>query len=511
MNPMQVAVVNKWDQFGGAARAAFRLYQALQASGIGVHYFVNEKTCNDQEIVAVANSEGYEWFLETIIHRYYINENRTELSNTWFSFTCNGSLLHCEPSFLDADIVNLHWVEQFVSLKSLQGIVALGKPIVWTLHDQRPFTGGCHYTAGCDHFEENCTDCPQLREDPHHLPAVYLQKKKEVLQHANMTIVSPSNWLAEEAKKSSLFCGRRVKVIPNSVDINIYRPQPKPAAKKHLGIPTQTTTLMFGALYNNEKRKGVHILLKALNLCCQNSWFEDKCRNGSVLVLVVGNEGDALNEVPLPVRQLGYIESDTEMASVYCATDFFVLPSLEDNLPNTILEAMSCGTPTVAFDAGGIPDLVEHGYNGFLVERGSAEALAAAILDLLLHEDVRARLSVNCRSKVERHYTREVQAKGYTELFGELLASSLEGTLPTKQKCDLDAPFEPVIGYAVTRHLRNLRDKGVVPGGMFDNQYEKLVSLREAVEEICEIPLVRHPVRKLRAYRKVLATYRNIQ
>ncbi len=511
MSPMQVAVVNKWDRFGGAARAAFRLYQALQESGIEVRYFVNEKTCNDQEIVAVANSDGDERFFETIIHRHYINENRTELSNTCFSFTCNGSLLHCEPSFLDADIVNLHWVEQFVSLKSLRDIVALGKPIVWTLHDQRPFTGGCHYTAGCNHFEENCAHCLQLREDPHHLPAVYLQKKKEILQHANLAIVSPSNWLAEEAKKSSLFYGRRVEVIPNSVDINIYRPQPKSAAKQHLDIPTQTTTLMFGALYNNEKRKGVHILLEALNICCQDNWFAENCRNDRVLVLVVGNEGDTLNELPLPVRQLGYIESDREMASIYCATDFFVLPSLEDNLPNTILEAMSCGTPTVAFDAGGIPDLVEHGYNGLLVERGSVEALAAAILDLLQHEDMRARLSVNCRSKVERHYTREVQARGYTELFGELLASSPGGTLPIKQTCDLDALFEPVIGYAVTRHLRSLRSKGVAPGGMFDNQYERLVSLREAVEEICEIPLVRHPVRKLQAYRKVLATYRNLQ
>ncbi len=502
---------------GGAARAACRLYRALVDRGLDVSYLVHVKQSSEVDAVALGDTQRYERWLDSMVQQYYINENRTDLSNTWFSYIPVEPWIDDTSLCDDADIINLHWVEQFVSLRSLQRIVATGKPIVWTLHDMRPFTGGCHYSAGCTQYRDECLHCPQLEKDPYSLAAVQLQSMKKVLQGAHLTVVSPSRWLAEEAAKSSLFRDRRIEVIPNSLETNVYVPREKQEAKKDLGISAETVTVMFGAVDSAEQRKGFHVLVSALAACRQNAWFAEQCREKKLLVIVVGHCDEVLTDLPLPIRQLGYLETDREMAVAYSATDLFILPSLEDNLPNTVLESMACGTPVLAFDTGGIPDLVQHGENGYLVERGNAAALAAALLELLRDDKKRQLLAGNCRSFVEQGYSGDTQGKRYEQLFREIMTSTLSPIHKSKeqsaelsfaQQGDLDA----ITGCAIRRYFCQLEEDEMFPdglAGMLDVDYGRLVHLEREVAAICNISLLRRPVSKYRAYQKILRAFRD--
>lgn len=423
---MKIVHLSTSDVRGGAARAASRLHRALLQAGHDSLMLVRYKHSVNDSVVKIAPQDTGDTvdraaFLSSVVQKQYIDANRTDLSDTIFSLPYPGYDLSSSSLVRTADIINLHWVAHYQSPVTLHSLLATGKPVVWTLHDQWPFTGGCHYAAGCVKYRQSCADCPQLADDPLGVPQAVLEDKLDLFKGANLSIVTPSAWLAVSARTSKLFKDLRVEVISNALDTDAYSPLPKGQAKRSWGLGAGTIVILFVAQRGSEKRKGFQHLAAALRRCMENAGFRALVERSRVKLLCFGHPHLEASELAVPVVSLGYLDCDEEIRRAYSAADVFVLPSSEDNLPNTMLEAMSCATPVVAFDAGGIPDAVSEGVTGRLVPAGDVGALAEAVISLVLNPDERRALGERSRQVIQEGYALPVQAKRYVALYTELL------------------------------------------------------------------------------------------
>lgn len=321
----------------------------------------------------------------------------------------------------EAQVVNLHHVREFQSVETIARLLDLDKPIVWTLHDQAAFTGGCHYAGGCLRYRGDCRPCPQLDDDSRSIPhSVLMNKLKNWTARGPLTVVTPSRWLAACAVSSALFGRTRVEHIPNAVETDIFKPIPKPMAKRRLGWDPAGRVVMTGALNWNARRKGFRLFLGALGRCFQAEDFAREAANGAVRLVIFGQPAEEVAAREFPLTALGRVEDDDRLALIYAAADLFVLPSLEDNLPNNALEALACGTPVVAFEVGGIPDAVRTGETGRLVPSRDESKMGEAILDLIRDRTQRERLSRNSVALIEKEFSPETQARRYRSLFEDL-------------------------------------------------------------------------------------------
>ena len=388
-----------------------------------VRILVKNKNSTNPDVIAVLSSDEdvERGRASDLIHEECIHKNRTAVSNSSFSYPIFGYNFERSGVLKNADIINLHWISFFCSISSLKQIAGLKKPIVWTIHDQWLVTGGCHYTSGCGEYLKNCMNCPQLEHDKKHLPHFFLGKKRELILGMNPVIVTPSSWLANIIKSVSVFQDMRVEIIPNSVDTALYANIPKDTARKRLNLPPDGFYLLFSVSNAVEKRKGIHHLISALHYCMEDPTFSDKVMKGDLKLMCFGDPGDWSEDTHIPIISLGKIESESDLCSVYSAADAFLLPSIEDNLPNMVIEAMSCGTPTIAFDAGGVPDMIQNGVNGYIVKKGSESDYSNMILDVINHPEEGNRVSKNCRTIALNKYSLEIQAKRYLELYNELV------------------------------------------------------------------------------------------
>jgi glycosyltransferase involved in cell wall biosynthesis len=450
---MKIVQINTYDIRGGAARAAYRLHRGLLQIGQDCRMLVKRRDSTDSSVSCIvpknlAEKFDKDFLLSTVIQGHYINSHRTDISNTIFSLPYPGYDLSALLPVQATDIVNLHWVaNHYQSPLTLQELFALGKPVVWTLHDQWAFTGGCHYAAGCEKYRQDCVACPQLADDPFDLPAAVLKDKRKLFKGANLTIVTPSRWLAACARESRLFKDLRVEVIPNSLEANVFSPLPKAEAKENVGIPAEAVTLLFVADHGGEKRKGFRELKAAIQCCLEDAEFQELVRNDKIRLLCFGHPNDEFEAMGVPAVSLGYLDSNQEIRAAYAAADLFILPSLEDNLPNTMLESMSCGTPVVAFDVGGIPDVVVNGVTGRLAPVGDVRKLAGAILYLVFNPERREEMGQNCRKVMVEGYSLAVQAQRYLELYQELLQEYKLSTrgVPEDSASELDQTEAPAV------------------------------------------------------------------
>ncbi len=436
---MKIVIVNTCDIVGGAARSAYRLHKGLLEIGESSRMLVRTKDSADKSVYKIKPIEQLDDTTTTLrsffwnIQNQYINQNRTDLSNTLFFFPYPGFDISELPLVKSADVINLHWIDKFQSPVTLRKLLDLKKPVVWTLHDEWAFTGGCHYTAECQGYTDNCSNCPQLKDNSFNITSVVLEDKLKLFADTNLTIVTPSHWLSSCVKKSKLFRKFRVETIPYSLETDIFKPLQKETTKRRLGISEQITTILFGTEYGNEKRKGFKQLMEAINFCLKDSKFQDLIRRGLIKVLCFGQPSDDLKSLPIDSVSLGYIKEDQKISEIYSAADIFILPSLEDNLPNTMLESMSCGTPVVAFDTGGMPDLVKDGLTGKLAPFLDTKKMGEAILDLIFHPEKCAKMGIECRKKMESKFNLTVQAKNYIALYQDLVKKSQASTSKTTQ------------------------------------------------------------------------------
>jgi glycosyltransferase involved in cell wall biosynthesis len=408
---MRVVHLSTHEQAGGAARAAHGLHAALRAAGVDSRMLVLERQTDDPAVEVVARDPVDEgaW---SLIDARWTTGNRTTVSNTMFSSGGLGAALATHPAVAGADAVNIHWVAGLASIDSIGAVLALGKPVVWTLHDEWAYTGGCHYTTGCDAWRTACARCPQLAEDPHGLVGWQFGAKRASYALGALTVVTPSRWLATRAAESALLSGRRVETIPYGVDLEVFAPSRRAAGRRRLGLGDHEAAVLFSADAAGERRKGFAELLQAL------AGLEGRVSTAPRLVVL----GDA-GQVALPADAIatGRLADRVALAEVVAGCDLYVLPSLEDNLPNGVLEAMAAGTACVAFDAGGVPDMLAEAPACAMAPVGDVAALAAEIARSLgrLGElrAARAALSDFARTR----YAPERQAARYRALYEDLV------------------------------------------------------------------------------------------
>ena len=424
---MKVAHVNTNDIEGGAGSAVHRLHAGLLSLGVDSHIVVARKASNDPRIKIVVADESRrnnarETFLKLVVQEEYINRRRTDVSNTIFSFGYPGYDISTVKAITDADVINLHWVPWFQSPFTLSKLFSLKKPVVWTLHDQWPFTGGCHFSAGCQKFQNDCSACPMLEESGLNLPAAILRDKLEHYSLGNLSLIAPSRWMASLSQRSAAFRNVRVDVIPNSVNTDVFAPLPRTSAKRALGIPADTVTLLFVAENPNEKRKGFLQLCESLSYCTADEKFHELVNNNRITLMVVGGKPDAFENLGVPSLLLGYLKTEEQLREAFSAADIFLLPSLDDNLPNSLLEAMSCGAPPIAFDVGGVPDVINNGANGIIVEATNSRSMSDSILSLISNPRQREFLGIESRRTILERFSPKVQVERYIQLYSELIS-----------------------------------------------------------------------------------------
>jgi glycosyltransferase involved in cell wall biosynthesis len=312
-------------------------------------------------------------------------------------------------------------VADFIDYRSFFDSLPDELPIVWTLHDLNPFTGGCHYTGGCDNFTHQCGNCPQLaRPGPTDLSYHTHAIKREVLHGRNLRLVAPGEWMREQCRRSSLFGQlENIHTIHNGLDTAVFAPRDRAEARRELGLPESKVVVAFGAESLRDRRKGVSELLTSLELLA---------RPEEILAVAFGRGELRHRRRPLPeIRCTGYIDEPTRLAALYSSADLFVIPSLQENCPQTALEAMACGTPVVGFAAGGIPDYVSPYQTGLLARPGDPRDLAAKISWMIDHPEERTQMGREARTLTTREYSLETQAGRISDLYSSLIKEQTGG------------------------------------------------------------------------------------
>ncbi len=402
------------NDYGGAARAALRLTEAFRKQDILADMFVKYKKTNLDYIKHITGPEIDNLLIENIAQKYFYSN--IYKGNTMLSLMYPSLKFDFIKLLTTYDVVNLHWIATFISLEAIAALDSVNKPLVWTLHDQNPMTGACHYTHGCDKYLLNCDNCPQMKNNRLNLTQTLLTAKVKYMPR-NLVVVTPSKWLAECAKKSAVFKDNRVEVIPNSVELSVFKSYEKSKAKSMFNFSKDTRIILFGAENHGERRKGFVELLKAMKLLKQKTKVQKLIADNKIAILAFGNESDDIKKLDIPYTALGYVKDDAKLALAYSAADVVALPSLEDNLPNIILESFSCKTPVVAFDCGGMPDFIVNDKTGYIVPINNTDMFADALVNVLLGES----LGENCRFYAERYFSQSRQAVKYINLFDDLL------------------------------------------------------------------------------------------
>lgn len=405
---MEILHLNTSDGGGGAARGAYWLHQALSGS-VSSRMLVQDKVTSDDRVIQYGS---------TLMARVARRAERLPLrayphAHGLFSTSTLPRLVHRRVNALRPDVVNLHWInEGFVTPENVRRIAA---PVVWTLRDVWPMTGGCHYTRSCDRFTASCGRCPALgsnRDDD--LSRRLWHRKERAFRGLNLTFVALSEWIAKEARRSALLRDHETLVIPNALDVDQFQPQSRREARAALGLEPERRSILFSAMNPLEDhRKGFPQLREALEILARRP-------DAAQLELLVGGPvyGD-LPEMPIPTRFLGMISDDRAMSQLYAASEVTAMPSLEEAFGKVAMESMACGTPVVCLRGTGTAEIVTHLQHGYQAVPLDIADLAAG-LEYVLDSPDPQRMATLARDHVMKTYTFARQAEAYLDLYKRL-------------------------------------------------------------------------------------------
>jgi glycosyltransferase involved in cell wall biosynthesis len=430
------------DAGNGAARGSLWLHKAIRGNGFDSSMIVGSKRSDDPSIASMPGpiapiAAKLRMRLDRLPLRHYTKTSDSFWTIGWLP--CHFDRLMAE---VDPDIVHLHWVG--AGFLSIQALRQFKRPIVWTMRDMWTFTGGCHYTAGCEHYRERCGRCPQLQSDEDDdLSRTVWERKWVHWQGLDLWLVPISNWLGDCARSSALLESYPIDVIPNGLDTARFRPIPRSAARDSWQLPLDRDIVVYGAVHaTRDSRKGFSELVAALRLIAASA------RPQKPLLVVFGRlEPGDVPDVGIEVRYAGYVDDDDKLAHLYSGADVAVMPSLQEAFGKTLIEAMACGTPTVAFDSGGPRDIITHRIDGYLAKPFEPGDLAEGIgwcLDELSKSDDLAR---RARRKVETQFDIRVIAERYQALYRRILGSEQAqggGRAPADQEPELRPAMAPV-------------------------------------------------------------------
>jgi glycosyltransferase involved in cell wall biosynthesis len=415
------------DSPGGAASAAYQLHKCMRDAGHLSNMIVRNKAVEDDDVKQIPLDRYYQLIN---IKRRLFTSNPVRLDSIFNTDSMTGLKAQCFTSKPagSVDLICLHWITGLLTVKQIKEIYDHYKcPMTWTVMDQEPITGGCHYSYDCDGFTRQCGNCPQL-QSPHSrdLSNKVWCRKNKFLGNIPLVMVAPTSWVARRIKQSSLFCETRTETIPLAIDTSIFRPFSKSAARNLLQVPQDKKVVYFGARFLHEERKGMAFLLQGLEqLAAQMSTNEQLLKREEIHLLIVGGGAEKLS-LPFPSTYISYLKDNISLALSYQASDVFVCPSVEDAGPMMIPESMLCGTPVVAFNTGGAPDLIENMKTGYLANYKDSSDLARGIYSLLTISDLTS-ISREAHLRATANHAPKRVAERYLKLYDSLRAAVSKG------------------------------------------------------------------------------------
>lgn len=416
---MRVLLVNTSERIGGAAVAANRLMESLKNNGIKAKLLVRDKQTDEISVVGLNKKKSHD--LNFLCERFTIwKANHFKKDNLFaVDIADTGTDITKLREYEQADVIHLHWINQgMLSLKVIQKILESHKPVVWTMHDMWPCTGICHHARKCTNYQSECHNCPYLYGDGAKKDLSYrvFHQKKKLYKTAPIVFVACSQWLEQLAHRSALLSGQTVLNIPNPINTMLFRPQNKKEARTKCMLPAHGKLLLFGSVKISDKRKGIDYFVEACKIL--NEKYPDL--KDLLSIVVFGNQSQLLeNALPFRVYPLNFINNDRDLVNIYNAVDLYVTPSLEENLPNTIMESMACGVPCVGFNIGGIPEMIDHRENGYVAEYKSADDFANGIHWILSEADY-PKISEKACHKAVTNYSEGTVAKQYIQIYNKI-------------------------------------------------------------------------------------------
>lgn len=418
---MKVLFLSTYDTLGGACRGARKLFRALnEETGLGVEarMLVQEKFGDDRFVSTWA---GMPWNFTARWRKEFdlrpLRKQYPDRLRIPFSVNRTPGGLARKARQTNSDLVHLHWVNAgFVNIDALRRMNA---PLLWTFRDMWPLTGGCHYAGECDRFTKQCGRCPVLRSGEElDLSRKIFERKAKAWKGLGIHVVAPCRWMEAQARRSALFGEASITVIPNGVDVDTFSPKDREQARSELGLPLTGRIVLFGAQHAlADARKGFAHLVNAFKR------LRSLGDSADISLLVFGADLNDADSLPFPVRSLGVIDDDRKLAAAYAAADVFCSPSLEENMANTVLEALSCGVPVVAFRIGGMPDMIEHGVNGLLAKPLDDEDLALALARV---SHAGPEFGKAARAIALKRFDIRIIASKYAKLYEEILERKQE-------------------------------------------------------------------------------------
>jgi len=415
---MQVLHLATYDHVGGAARAAYRQHLALRGAGIDSRMLVRHKHTDDPHVQVFTGSHDLSSRVDRTIRRAWIKhcQKKSRVSGKIGLTDPRADLLRfAVPEMADADIINIHKTEYFADIPSLLASLPASKPVVMTLHDLSPITGGCDYPGSCERFTKTCGTCPLLdsQQDNDYSRRIFRMRQVAYATRIpeNFSFVANSRWTLENARRSGLTAGIRTKLIHYGLDQTIYQPANRAIAREALGIGADEAVICFCAHDLSARHKGGVQLAKAL----AGLKFDAPIR-----LLTMGS-GHLHAPPQFKHTHFGRIESDELQSLIYRTADVFVIPSLEEAFGQTALEAIACGTVVAGFAVGGIVDIVQNDLNGQLVARGDSNAMGQVITHLLKDKTFRANWQGSCEAWVKERFSYDRNASAYCGLYESLL------------------------------------------------------------------------------------------
>lgn len=431
---MKPLIVNTYD-FGGAANACIRLHNGLLAEGIDSKMLLRQKTNSEIQQTFPYKGQAEELPFsnklkektkrilkelrltsqlstlqqEEVRQREFIKNRPAGLD--LFTFPYKGYDITTQQVYKEADVVNLHWVADFVDLKRFFEVNK--KPVVWTLHDEAAFSSGEHYAERYLGIDAAGKPIARVYTDTEKKEQAVIHSYKQSIfnQIQNLHIVTPSHWLYNQSKKSELFGRFPHYHIPYGFPTHVFKPLSKEFTREVLGIPSNKTVLLFVADTVTNQRKGYAYLQQAI------AGLDAEVKSATV-ICTVGNKQGSIGDGGSMLIELGRVSDERLMAMIYSAADVFIIPSLEDNLPNTMIEAMLCGTPVIGFPTGGIAETVVNGSNGYLSNEISVSALKNTIEDFIKAPTVFDREKI--ATTAQEQYSLSKQANSYIQLYSRI-------------------------------------------------------------------------------------------
>ena len=412
---MKVLIIASSDIVGGAHRAAYRLHLSLLSQDIDSQMLVQNKISGDYTVTGPTSN-----FRKFVLNPLrpamdHIIMKSKKVSTLFSSSYLPFSEIVKQINKINPDIVHLHWITG--GMIRIEDVAQIKPPVIWSLHDMWAFTGGCHYDKNCGAYKNSCGACPVLGSTKNNdlSRKVSNRKQKTFNKKKNMTVVGLSYWLNDCSKNSTLLKNKNHINLPNPIDTRLFKPFGKNKARELWRLPKEKKLILFGAVGAiSDPRKGFKELSEALH----------KLQDKDIELVVFGSsEPKKTQDFGFKTHYLGHLHDDISLITLYSAVDVMVVPSLQENLSNAIMESLSCSTPVVGFNIGGNGDMIEHKKTGYLAKPFDANDLKDGI-EWVVNNENYDELCDNARDKVVREFDSKVVAKKYIELYKEVLDES---------------------------------------------------------------------------------------